>query len=171
MRPVVLEAWREAIAHRASELLPGFSPYHRRERGEDRGLLRLASEFGPSLTGFVVFRPIEEAFDAYVGWSTDGRCPYARTSTGASADRHRGEMLPSMVLAGRSGTAHWNFWNPPTHLADDPAAFAQAYCEYVLRKLSAREAMELVRPVVEVGVREVAAYGLPYLAARAALAT
>ena len=171
MRSVVLEAWEEAVLRRVVDFLPQFAPYARRERGEDRGMLRFASELGPGLTGFVVFRPIQsEAFDAYVGWSTDGRCPYARAPSGANPGdlTQPRAMFPSIVLAGRSGAAHWNFWSPPDSLADDPPEFARAYAEYTARESTELEARELVCSAVEAGVREIVAYGLPYLARRVA---
>ena len=171
MRPVVLTAWKEVIAHRVSEELPRFSPYSRRERGEDRGMLKFASELKQGLWGFVLFRPIDsEAFDAYVGWSTDGRCPYARL--GVNVETHDFSqpraIFASITLAGRSGAAHWSFWNPADSLADDPTAFTKAYVEYASRKYGEAEARELVAPAVEAGIREVVLYGLPYLARRAA---
>ena len=174
MRAIVLEAWTKAVSRRVSEILPQFAPYVRRERGEDRGMLRFASELGHGLTGFVVFRPIEsEAFDAYVGWSTDGRCPYARAPSSATPDdlTQARAMFPSIVLAGRSGTAHWNFWNAPKSMVDDAAEFARAYAEYATRELSEIEAEKLVAPAVEAGFREVLTHGIPYLARRAAWQT
>jgi hypothetical protein len=171
MRSVVLKAWKEAIAHRVASDLPKFSPYSRRERGEDRGLLKFASELQPGLWGFLVFRPIDsDAFDAYVGWSTDGRCPYARVQVTSEPNdfTQPRAMFASITLAGRSGAAHWSFWSPDDSLTDDPAAFARAYLEYASREFSEDEARELIAPAVEAGIREIVLYGLPYLASRAA---
>jgi len=72
-----------------------------------------------------------------------------------------------MSFVPRSGTAHWNFWNQPNDVIDDPRAFTEAYAKHFARSLSSGEANDLVRPIVDLGIAEVRDYGLPYLRRRA----
>jgi hypothetical protein len=171
MRSVVLEAWKLAIAEAMARLLPEFSLYPRREAGEPRNLLRFLWSPRPALHCFVVFRPIEsEAFDAWIGWSIDGRCPFVRPQ-GPDAFRNfesPAAMCSTIDLVPRSGTAHWSFWDAPQSLLADPTAFGAAYAAHFGRPLSLADAQVEVLGAVEAGLSEVVRYGVPYLQQRAA---
>ena len=136
-------------------------------------MLRYAWQARPGLTCFVVFRPIEsEAFDAYVGWSLDGRCPYALPQLPEAVSTYVGEraMQPSMHFVPRHGTAHWNFWEPAEEVADNPAEYARSFAAHFMTELSYEDARALVSPAVEQGVDEIVRFGLPYLVKRAGVA-
>ena len=170
VRPTVLQAWNDAISQAVAEKLPQFALYPKRERGEDRGMLRFVWRPTPDLSCFVVFRPISsEAFDAYVGWSTDGRCPFALPQDPDSVSTFHGvrAMRPSMDFVPRHGEAHWSFWDSSDELLDDPAEFARQYAAHFARDLSYQEARALVSPAIDAGIEEVVRFGVPYLSNRA----
>jgi hypothetical protein len=156
-----------------AEELPQFSLVTKRERGEEKNLLKFVWLPRPSLTCGVAFRPIDDGFDAWVGWSTSGRFPYmaAQADPTPAPDSpfdfaRTAIMVPSINLSGRSGLAAWMLWEPAAEEIDDPAAFAKAYVEHATKEFSPKEAMDLVMPRVKSAVKEVRDYGLPYLQRR-----
>jgi hypothetical protein len=170
MRPVVLEAWKLAVTETAAQQLPGFHLYTRKEMGEPRNLIRYVWSPRPDLHCFIVFRPIEsEAFDAWIGWSTDGRCPFARTQDPESfKDLNASTAIcPTAWIIPRHGKAHWSFWNSPDALLDDPTAFGMAYGAHYGKTLTPAEAQVEVGPAVAEGFREIVEHGIPYLQRRA----
>jgi hypothetical protein len=108
MRPIVLEAWRDIITAEAARRLPEFEAYGKRERGGPRGALRYQWRATPTLSCYVLFRPIDsEAFDIYAGWSTLHRCPFTFGQSSEPDDFNVKEaMFASIQLARRSGAAH-----------------------------------------------------------------
>ena len=173
MRPIVRQAWTDAIVEAMEDRLPQFVAYAKRERGEDRGLLKYVHSPVHGLWLFVAFRPIEsEAFDAWLGWSTEGRCPYALPQEpGAYLDLSSPTaMCLSMSLVPRVGLAHWNFWEPEERIIGDPLAFLEAYAAHVLSDLTYTEARKFVASAVDAAFSEILCFGVPYLDRRVASA-
>ncbi len=174
MRPEVLEAWKSNIQKNVAMHFPNFLPLIKRVRGEPRGILKFQWHPHPKLWCYIAFRPLDsEAFDAFVGWSTRDRFPIADQAPNERAQDPENFDAPSFIdwslnLVPRSGTAHWNFWNPPDNAVEDAAAFADAYAKHFLRSLTEDESIDLVRHAVELGIKEVYEHGLPYLRRRAA---
>lgn len=174
MRPEVHAAWRSQIEREVSKTFPQFVGLAKRVRGEPRGLLKYQWHPHPKLWCYIAFRPLDsEAFDALVGWSIRDRFPIA-DGRGATSPQDLENFDAESVIdwslsfVPRSGAAHWNFWDPPSHVVDDPGAFADAYAKHFARSLSEEEANDLVRPAVNLGIAEVRDFGLPYLRRRAA---
>jgi hypothetical protein len=175
MTKTILDAWRQTIIDEMAKELPQFSLLKGRERGEERNLLKFAwVPESSSLTCGIAFRPIDDGFDAWVGWSANGRFPYMA----AQADPESGDLLdvtcpaimvPSIVLSGRHGSAAWMLWEPADAEIDDPIAFAKAYSAYAMKVFSAQEAIDLVLPLVQSAMAEVRDCGLPYLRKRIAM--
>lgn len=171
----LLEALRQAVINEIARDLPQFSLVPSRERGEEKNLIKFAWTPRQSLMCGIAFRPIDDGFDAWVGWSTNGKFPYMASQADLTSAQggifdftRTAIMVPSIVISERSGSAAWMFWEPTEEEVDDPAAFAKAYVEYATKKFSLQEAMELVMPLVKSAVTEVRDYGLPYLERRVA---
>lgn len=172
MRPIVQKAWSDAIDEKVGSLFPDFVLVEKRGKNEPRGLRKFEWRPTKSLTCFVAFRPLDdEAFDAFVGWSTKGRFPTGPAHTEAKEDGILNFALPevlawSIALVPRTGVSYWSFWDPPASVASDPARFGAAFAEHYVQSLSYDEARSLVEPKVSAGVAEVHDYGLPYLQRR-----
>jgi hypothetical protein len=174
MRPEVHAAWRRQIEREVSKNFPEFVASTKRVRGEPRGILKYQWHPHPKLWCFIAFRGLDsEAFDALVGWSTRDRFPIADGQGFNTAqdleDFDAASVIDwSLSFVPRNGAAHWNFWDPPNDVIDNPRAFADAYAQHFARSLSQEEANELIRPAVGRGIAEVRDFGLPYLRRRAA---
>ncbi len=172
MRPIVQKAWSDAIDEKVLALFPDFVRVEGRGSAEPKGLRKFQWRPSEALTCFIAFRPLDdEAFDAFVAWSTRGKFPTGPAQTEAKADGILDFSLPevlawSMALVPRSGVSYWSFWDPPSSLANDPAKFGAAFAEHYSRALSYDEARILVEPKVCAGIAEVHDFGLPYLLRR-----
>lgn len=169
MRKVVFQAWCELIDQEVGHRLPGFSLFAGRSRGEPRNLRKYVWKPIEGLWCFIAFRPLEsEAFDAYVGWSDKERFPgqdcIAPTQDAMQDLGAPCRIVQSLDLVPRSGLAHWNFWQAPPELLDDPQAFGAACAAHFSKELNLEQALDLVRPAVDKGISEVHDHGLPYLA-------
>ncbi len=172
MRPAVYAAWKSQIELEVAKYFSDFEPSTKRVRGESRGTLKYEWHPYPNLWCYIAFRPLDsEAFDALVGWSVHDRFPIADGS-GQTQDLNDFEsqsvMDWSLSFVPRSGTAHWNFWEPSSDIVDDPKLFSEAYMRHFSHSLTTEEASALVRPAIESGIAEVRDFGLPYLLRRVA---
>ncbi len=173
MKKVLLEAWRQAVIDEMAAVLPQFSLVSSRERGEERNLLKFAWTPRDPLTCGIALRPLDDEFDVWIGWSTNGQFPYLAAQL-SPAPRgpwdfaHPAVMVPAIALSGRHGAAAWKLWEPSNEQLDDPAAFAQAFVEYAMKEFTAAEAKERVAPLVARAIEEAKAHGLPYLEKRIA---
>lgn len=174
MRKEIFDAWREEVESAVAQNFPEFHKLTKRVRGEPRGILKYQWHPSQDLWCYIAFRPLDsEGFDAMVGWSTSDRFPIADGAVGGGPQDLWDFDAPyamtwSLNLVPRNGAAHWNFWDPPEEVVDDPAAFAREYAAHFLKVLMVEEARVLVRPAVERGIAEVRDYGIPYLRRRAA---
>lgn len=173
MRTEVLDAWRGLVVREAHARFPEFSLSSKRVRGEPRGLLKFEWRPSEKLWCYIAFRPLDsEAFDALIAWSVRDRFPISDARTAeAPQDLENFDadfaIDWSLNFVPRSGAAHWNFWNPPDSVVEDPNEFALAYAAHFGRRLSHAEAEALVAPAVALGMTEVEKYGVPYLRRRA----
>jgi len=171
MRPAVLKAWTDLVRESVLRRFPMFSEVKKRQPTEERGLLKFEWRPRSDLICGIALRPLDEAFDAWIGWSRTGEFPYAAAQRPVTQKPHtefdqRTLMVPSIVLAGRPGSASWHFWNPSDELVNDPGAFGAAFAEYYTRQLTPEEARELVKPAIEEAMQEIELFGLPYLRSR-----
>ncbi len=170
MREVVYKAWVDLIKFAMQSELPKFQVYQKKEIGEEPGLVKYCWNVSSDLWCFIVFRPLDsEAFDVFIGWSSDSKCPYSRAKVFDAIETKMWDiqapyfMTSSMNLAERTGLSHWDFFEFPEDIYDDPDAFSSLYAEHFLKDLSEEEARLLVRNAVDKGIAEIKEYGLPYL--------
>ena len=173
MRKILLDAWTAVVTEAMAHALPQFSLVKSRLQGEERGLLKFEWVPKKPLKCGIAFRPLDDAFDVWVGWSINGKFPYATAHetpppNGIWDFDHPAVVVPAISLSGRTGSAAWNLWEPTDEQIDNLDSFAQAFVEYSTRDLSSQEAQEIMMPLVAQAISEVRQYGLPYLQLRAA---
>ena len=122
----------------------------------------------------MVFRPLKEGFDAWIGWSANGKYPYPlaqKPGVGASDPRDFSApmaMFLTIVLANRQGAAFWSFWQPKDSWIDDPAEYGKRFTQYYLRTSEAEGAREAVEEPIRQSILEIREFGIPYLQSRVA---
>lgn len=146
--------------------LPDFYLVRKKEFNEEPGLLKFSWEPRKNLNCGIVFRPLDESFDVWVGWSTDGRYPYVYADPLIEKNAlyefdRSGIMVPSIKIAGRSGSAWWNLYSLD-HLANDPVAYANEFTKYYCRTLTYSEALDIVSPAVNLAFAEILDSCIPY---------
>ncbi|MFM9268617.1 hypothetical protein [Tychonema sp. BBK16] len=171
MRPVVLQAWKDAVLEAVSLHLPEFSYIEKHDPGDEKHLMKFAWTAMPGLLCGIAFRPLDESFDAFVGWSTNGKYPYSaarRAKSGSDLwDFNQSVlMVPWIVAAGKSGAAAWQLWCPTPDEASNPEAFGAAFAKYITSPLTSQEASELVSAPVDAAVKELKDSGGRYLEKR-----
>lgn len=172
MRGAIEHAWGLKVREAVARAFPEFVEAIGRVRGEEKGLIKFEWRPRPTFIGALAFRPLAEGFDAWVGWSTNGKFPYAQAKNpkiGAHdpADfEHSAAMFLTIVLAKRSGLAFWKFWRPDDALIDNPTEYARQFAQYCLRTDEPAEARRVVELPVEQAVAEIKQFGIPYLHSR-----
>lgn len=116
----------------------------------------------------IAFRPLDEQFDAYVGWSRGKQSPFSALILVPNEDvmdTFVGDaiMLPTATIARRAGETFWAFWNPSDDVVNDPARFATEFANYYAKPLTETEARDLVHGPVMVAMAEIVTSCIPYL--------
>ena len=171
MRKIVLAAWQVALQTEMSRRLPMFSVYKKKSPGKWPRLLKYHHLLPNGVQRLIAFRPLDEEFDAYVGWAKNDRNPFenfVQLASEGQMDTFCGDaiMLPTATIARRSGATYWSFWNPPGELTNNPTLFAVEFAKYYTKVLSEEEARDLVQPSVSAAVTEIVDFCIPYLEAR-----
>lgn len=145
-----------------------FSRVEKKQRGELPKLLKFVFERSPGLLWAIAFRPMDEQFDAYVGWAVNGKSPFlalVQIASESILDEFDREalMLPTITIARRDGASFWSFWNPSADAVDNPVRFAEEFARYYTRSFTESEAEELVREKIAEAMTEVELHCIPYL--------
>lgn len=168
MRPVVLSAWKEAVIEAMRSHLPQFAYVEKHDPGDEKHLMKFAWEARNGLLCGIAFRPLDESFDALVGWSTNGKYPYSAARKTKSSNNlwdfsQIALMVPWIFAAEKSGSAAWQLWSPTPDEVSDPGAFGVAFSKYISTPLSPQEACDLVAGPVNAAARELKDSCLQYL--------
>lgn len=168
MRKIVRDAWKEEVSVAMSAHLPIFHLESKRSPGEWPHVMKFVHARSPRLLWAIAFRPLDEQFDAYVGWGTNGKSPFEGLEQIATDDllwqfERDALMLPTATVAHRSGATYWSFWNPSDTLTNDPTRFAAAFAQFCTKRLTSEEARGLVRGPILEAISEIETFCLPYL--------
>src|SRR3990167_2589038 len=180
MRKIVFEAWVDELAAEMAKHFPLFSVYRKKPNAEEQhraffGRKTKIYEWSPEkgIYLFIAFRPIDEGFDAFVGWSKSGRFPYGGEDIFRSEGEARYDLSANhfismpLFIANRHGTTFWKFWNFPVDESDDlnaefAAQFAAAYAIHFTQKLNDEDARLLVRPAITQAIELIETEVTPY---------
>lgn len=148
--------------------LPTFSPWKKKSPGEWPRLLKYQSIQPGGVHWWIAFRPLDEQFDVYVGWTRHRQPSFSwlvQVAAEALVDTvaSDGVMLPTAMFAKRSGPTYWDLWNPPNEVVSDPARFATEFANYYTKVLDDKEAHCLVFGPVTAAMDEIVEYCIPYL--------
>jgi hypothetical protein len=168
MRTAVFEAWRDAISLEMERKVPMFTLSSRRSAGEWPRLLKYRHKRTNGAEWWLLFRPLDEQFDVYAGWCKRRSPSFALLSqviTGALPKGSKGDglLLPTSVMAGRSGATFWSFWNPSDDVVADPPRFAAEFVQHCAKPIARPEADGIVQDAVTSAIDEIVAYCIPYL--------
>lgn len=168
MRKVLFNAWVSEIDAAMADRLPRFQRLSKKAPGEWPNIRKFIWQHPSGLFWAIAFRPLDEQFDAYVGWGRNSQLPFKNIVQAGGADllTHHdldGLMLPTATIAGRHGATYWSFWEPGPDVADNPELFAMAFAEQYERDLSKTEAAYIVRGPIDEAMREIEEYCIPYL--------
>lgn len=168
MRKEFWEHWKNSIIHQMGSEAPELALLEGTEPGDESGVVRFASIRNGLILG-IVFRPLRDAFDAFIGWSTTGKYPYAaarrsKPPSGVLDLSAKVLMAPWITIAGRSGAASWQFWEPREELIADPIAFTDEYVAFLARAEDVKELSSIIDPVVERAVSETLGVARVYFA-------
>jgi len=168
MRKIVRDAWKEEVSVAMRARLPIFHMESKKSPGDWPHVMKLVHARSPGLLWAIAFRPLDEQFDAYVGWGINGRSPFEGLEQIATDDQlwqfeRDALMLPTATVARRSGTTYWSFWNPSDAVTDDPMRFAAEFAQFCTKDLTFEEARELVRGPILEAISEIETFCLPYL--------
>lgn len=180
MRKIVFDAWADELAAGMARHFPLFSIYRKKPTVEEQRraffgrktkIYAWTPEDGICL--FIAFRPIDEGFDAFVGWSKNGRFPYGDEDIFRSDGEARYDLsvdyfisMP-LIIANRQGMTFWKFWDFPVDEgaelnAEFAAQFAAAYANHFTQKLNEEDARLLVRPAITQAIELIEMEVTPY---------
>jgi hypothetical protein len=168
MRKIVLSAWQEVVRAEMARRLPAFIPWMKISPGEWPRLLKYQSIQPGGMHWWIAFRPLDEQFDVYVGWSRNRQLSFSglvQVAEEAPIETiaEDGVVLPTAMFAGRNGPTYWSFWDPPDEVVGDPARFAAEFANYYTKVLTDDEARDLVVGPVTAAIDEIVDYCIPYL--------
>jgi hypothetical protein len=168
MRREFWEHWKDSIILHMGKEAPELTLLEGTDPGDEKGVVRFALMRNGLILG-IVFRPLRDAFDAFIGWSTTGKYPYAaarrsKFPSGVLDLSAKVLMAPWITIAGRSGAASWQFWEPREELIADPIAFTDEYVAFLARAEDVKELSSIIDPVVERAVSETVGVARSYFA-------
>lgn len=172
MREILYEVWSDCVSLAINSEFPEFVRLKGRQAGRRRDPLKFEWKPRRQLICAIVFRPLAEGFDTWVGWSTNGRFPYPQAMNPAVGAVDPSDVSASAglfltaVLSNRQGFSHWNFWQPEDELIDRPAEYARRFSEYQAFTSETTGARAVVAEVLPQAVEELRNFGVPYLRSR-----